>query len=75
MIGAVEHIRMDAQHRAGIYSLGIAPPTTVDSNSKVFSPLGSMGVKMTLQWPYCPRPPDCLAYLLSTVTSLVKVSL
>ena len=58
-----------------IYSFGIAPPTTEDSNLKVSSPLGSMGSKCTLQCPYCPRPPDCLAYLLSTSTALVMVSL
>ncbi len=60
---------------AGIYSLGIAPPTTVDSNLNVSSPLGSIGSNLTLQCPYCPRPPDCLAYLLSTSTASVNVSL
>src|SRR5690554_3905159 len=60
---------------AGMYSLGIAPPTASEANSKVFSALASIGSKRTLQCPYCPHPPDCLAYLLSTSTVLVKVSL
>ena len=51
------------------------PPTTVDSNLNCSSPFGSIGSNLTLQWPYCPRPPDCLAYLLSTSTALVNVSL
>ena len=34
---------------AGIYSLGIAPPTTVDSNLNVSSPFGSIGSNLTLQ--------------------------
>ena len=58
-----------------MYSFGIAPPTTVDSNLNVSSPFGSIGSNLTLQWPYCPRPPDCFAYLLSISTAFVKVSL
>ena len=34
---------------AGIYSLGMLPPTTVDSNLNCSSPFGSIGSNLTLQ--------------------------
>ena len=48
---------------------------TEDSNLNVSSPLTSIGSNLTLQCPYCPRPPDCFAYLLSTSTGFVMDSL
>ena len=56
---------------AGMYSLGIAPPTIAFSN--VYSP--SVGSISITAWPYCPLPPDCLAYLASALTGFLIVSL
>ena len=58
---------------AGIYCLGIAPPTILLTNSKPF-PLGS-GSKRIQQSPNWPWPPVCFLCLPWTLIVLVMVSL
>ena len=46
-----------------------------DINSRRGRIEGMDGSNLTLQCPYCPRPPDCFAYLLSISTAFVMDSL
>ena len=58
--------------QAGMYSLGMLPPTTLFS---IVMPLPrSFGATLTMTWPYWPRPPDCLIKLAFAVGGLVIVS-
>src|SRR5713226_6974663 len=56
---------------AGMYSLGIAPPTILFSIS---TPWPRFGATVTIAWPYWPRPPDWRMNLPSPSAGRVMVS-